>query len=126
MIEPTVGRVDGQEEVATLHGANIPLAAYLHEIGSLVPPVEEDPPLVVWRDVFSHWRSVRGNRSPWAAGSNARIYDAYWRFDDPMPGIFNLLGQSMGWLRKKVSRVPPMHRIAKSSQRAVHSGQRKP
>ncbi len=33
MIEPTVGRIDGQEEVATLHGANIPLAAYLYETG---------------------------------------------------------------------------------------------
>ena len=27
MIEPTVGRIDAQEEVATLHDANIPLAA---------------------------------------------------------------------------------------------------
>ena len=33
MIEPTVGRLDWQEEVATLNGVNIPLAAYRHETG---------------------------------------------------------------------------------------------
>ena len=33
MIEPTVGRADLQEEVATLHGINIPLATYCHEAG---------------------------------------------------------------------------------------------
>ena len=38
MIEPTVGRVDWQEEVATLNGVNIPLAAYLHEIGAEAAP----------------------------------------------------------------------------------------
>jgi hypothetical protein len=40
MIEPTVGRVDGQEEVATLHGLNIPLAAYLHALEARVAALE--------------------------------------------------------------------------------------
>src|SRR5262249_12115481 len=31
MIEPTVGRTDFQEEVATLNGVNIPVAAYRYE-----------------------------------------------------------------------------------------------
>jgi len=52
MIEPTVGRIDGQEEVATLHGANIPLAAYLHEIGLPGLHVGEDSARVIWRNFF--------------------------------------------------------------------------
>jgi D-aspartate ligase len=69
MIEPTVGRIDGQEEVATLHGANIPLAAYLHEIGSQPGlRIGEGYAPVIWRD-FLHFACqcvaiARGSRSP--------------------------------------------------------------
>ena len=38
MIEPTVGRTDYQEEIASLNGVNIPLAAYLGELGVRLPP----------------------------------------------------------------------------------------
>jgi hypothetical protein len=68
MIEPTVGRIDGQEEVATLHGANIPLAAYLHEIGSQSRLHVGDSSPVIWRDFFcTTYQSAaiaRGSRSP--------------------------------------------------------------
>jgi D-aspartate ligase len=99
MIEPTVGRIDGQEEVATLHNANIPLAAYLHEIGSPGLRVAEDPPPVIWRDFFSHRRSVRRNHSlPPKPGT--RVYDAYWRREDPIPSLFHLVGESGKFLRR--------------------------
>ena len=38
MVEPTVGRTDFQEEVATVNGVNIPLAAYRHEVGGGARP----------------------------------------------------------------------------------------
>ena len=104
MIEPTVGRIDGQEEVATLHDANIPLAAYLHEIGSSGPRVGEDPPPVIWRDFFSHCMSVRSNRSR-PAKPNTKVYDAYWRRDDPIPSLFHLLDGSAKFLRKALHRA---------------------
>jgi predicted ATP-grasp superfamily ATP-dependent carboligase len=104
MIEPTVGRTDGQEEVATLHGANIPLAAYLHEIGSPGPRAAEDPAPVVWQDFFSHRRSVRGNRSR-SAKPDTRVYDAYWRRDDPIPSLFHFLDGSLRSLRRTLHRV---------------------
>jgi predicted ATP-grasp superfamily ATP-dependent carboligase len=104
MIEPTVGRIDAQEEVATLNGANIPLAAYLHEIGSLGLTAEADPPPVIWRDFFSHCMSVRGDR--WRpAKPDTRVYDAYWRRDDPMPSLFHFLCGTLKALRRTLRRV---------------------
>jgi len=104
MIEPTVGRADGQEEVATIHGVNIPLAAYYYEIGTEVPLAKHDFSPVIWRDFFSHWRSVHRNRSQQDAKPNRRAYDAYWRLDDPMPVFFHVLGGSMRSLRKSLDR----------------------
>jgi len=46
MIEPTVGRTDWQEEVASLNGVNIPLAAYRYELG--LPPSPTQKPAVPW------------------------------------------------------------------------------
>jgi D-aspartate ligase len=100
MIEPTVGRVDAQEEVATMHGVNIPFAAYLYEIGLEVPAIEQDPVPVIWRDFWADWRSPRGRRSQAPVTPKRRIYDAYWRLDDPLPALFHLLGGSMRSLRK--------------------------
>ena len=49
MIEPTVGRADLQEEIATLHGTNIPLAAYCHEAGLQMPVSVETPVKPIWQ-----------------------------------------------------------------------------
>jgi hypothetical protein len=92
MIEPTLGRVDAQEEVATIHGVNVPLAAYFYEIGAEVQHPGEDLSPVIWRDFFSHWRSVHLNRSQRAVKPKPRVYDAYWRPDDPIPAFFHVLG----------------------------------
>jgi predicted ATP-grasp superfamily ATP-dependent carboligase len=76
IIEPTVGRTDWQEEIATLNGLNLPLIAYCYELGLPVPP---QPPAgaAAWRESLLHlWR-----------GSGLRAYDGYWRFDDPLPAL---------------------------------------
>ncbi|WER50226.1 carboxylate--amine ligase [Cupriavidus sp. WKF15] len=81
MIEPTVGRIDWQEEIATLCGVNIPLAAYRHELGlPELPAVAASPPAV--------WRATFIRRAP--AGLvplDARTFDGYFRWDDPLPAI---------------------------------------
>jgi hypothetical protein len=105
MIEPTVGRVDAQEEVATIHGTNIPLAAYRHEIGLPVPRVEQDSVPVIWRDFWAHWRSTRGSHSERATKGTTTVCDAYWRRGDPMPALFRLLGGSASSLRKTMRRA---------------------
>jgi D-aspartate ligase len=120
IIEPTVGRINGQEEVATLHGANIPLAAYLYEAGLPVPHAEEDFPPVIWRDPFRHWRSVRRNPSGPATPVNIRVYDAYWRLDDPVPMVFHLLQEAFGAVQRGVRRIPALHRLARSLKNTVY------
>ena len=82
MVEPTVGRTDFQEEVATLNGVNIPLAAYRGERG-LPPPAPRSRRACGWRDPF-------GDANARAAGapdepSRFPLRDAYWRLADPLP-----------------------------------------
>jgi predicted ATP-grasp superfamily ATP-dependent carboligase len=116
MIEPTVGRVDGQEEVATLHGANIPLAAYMHEIGLSSPILtEKEHTPVIWRDFFSHRKSTaaRGSHSG-SMKPGTKICDAYWRSDDPIPWLFHLLDFSEQSLRRSWRQV--RKKLRKSGQ----------
>ena len=79
IIEPTVGRTDWQEELATLCGVNLPLRAYLTELGQPLEPAPEAFPAVAWR------QSV-GYRARLAAGM--RTVDGYFRWSDPLPGLY--------------------------------------
>ena len=66
MVEPTVARTDFQEEVATLNGTNIPLAAYLHETGGKPYQSHPTPVPILWREpVTDKWaRRQQSGRSP--------------------------------------------------------------
>jgi D-aspartate ligase len=118
MVEPTVGRIDGQEEVATLHGVNIPLAAYLYETGQPVPAPREDLPAVIWKAPVLHWGSHR-TRTGLTVGPNIRVYDAYWRANDPFPILSHLLHEALYALQRRVRRVPFLHRLARALKRTV-------
>ena len=105
MVEPTVGRVDWQEEVATLHGVNIPLEVYRYEAGlARTPSIQQDTP-VIWRDGWAHWRSRFDDHSARDAIPPAKVYDAYWRVDDPIPGLVRGLGGSMKLVRGVLERA---------------------
>ena len=97
MVEPTIGRTDWQEEVASLHGVNIPLAAYCYELGLPLPAVEKARDSVIWLDPPSYWRSMlvsNSFRDERPAG--ARVKSACWRPDDPIPLAFFWLE----WIQK--------------------------
>ena len=107
MVEPTVGRSDYQEEVATLNGVNIPLVAYAHLTG-LEPArmARRDEALalatlpVIWRDPVADARSA-------GSGGEARmplgkLVDAYYRLADPGPALARLAAP----LRRRAG-VPP-------------------
>lgn len=81
IIEPTVGRTDWQEEIATLNDVNLPLAAYRYELG--LPPLAEGKinHSVVWKE--SYFRRRDANLPP-----SVRVVDGYWRANDPIPAIF--------------------------------------
>lgn len=100
MVEPTAGRVDAQEEVATIHGVNIPLMVYLYE--AELPPAARPMTLtpIVWRDTWAHIRSTRHNPTLRVNIQGCKVFDAYWRINDPLPALVHSLGGSVRSLRK--------------------------
>ncbi|MCW5752694.1 MAG: FAD-dependent oxidoreductase [Alphaproteobacteria bacterium] len=91
MVEPTVGRTDYQEEVATLNGDNIVLAAYEAECD--LPARPRAPtgraPGRIWRDPFGDARSaeLQPDHVAPAEAKKCEVVDAYWRWNDPGPWI---------------------------------------
>jgi len=82
IIEPTVGRTDWQEEIATLCGANIPLMTYWAEVGQQMQETARAIEDVVWRSSIEH-RVPPGLLAP-----RSRMLDGYFRLADPLPGIY--------------------------------------
>jgi predicted ATP-grasp superfamily ATP-dependent carboligase len=108
LVEPTVGRTDFQEEVATLNGVNIPLAAYRGELGLSPPPLLAMP--------RCGWRDPEGDAKARAAGMvRARavvpLRDAYWRASDPMPFV----RLHAGALGRRLARWLPFERQARAA-----------
>lgn len=88
MIEPTVARTDFQEEVATLNGVNIPLAAYCYEVGLPLPPVQRSLRGRAWREpLIDRWSAER--QPGWTPRGMAEVavVDAYFRWSDPQPWV---------------------------------------
>jgi predicted ATP-grasp superfamily ATP-dependent carboligase len=84
IVEPTVGRTDWQEEIATLCGTNIPLISYWTELGSSfedkLPPL---PGQLAWRSSIAHRLPVGMLKK------RTRVVDGYFRISDPLPGIYH-------------------------------------
>lgn len=100
IIEPTVGRSDWQEEVATLAGVNIPLIAYMHEAGSRQIARCDKPRAVAWRSSVVH-RLPQNVLPP-----DARVYDGYWRLSDPLPGVaYYLVDSPKRRIRRLLARL---------------------
>lgn len=106
LVEPTVGRTDYQEEVATLNGVNLPLAAYCSELGLERPFARVPARPLVWREsATDRWsasmqQQVCG-RGPLDSGDRV---DGWWRWYDPEP-----------WLTKS------RHRLLKAIRRRLPS-----
>lgn len=101
MVEPTVARTDFQEEVATLNGCNLPLAAYCHELGLPVPAaVPADPPRA-WREAqVDRWSREEGDGKVDQASQSHKMMDAYWRWNDPTPWLDAMLSRVVQRLRR--------------------------
>lgn len=91
MVEPTVGRTDYQEEVATIHGKNIPAQAYCYELGIDFPKDKLAVQRYLWREpVTDKWsKELQPNLSN---PEGVVIMDAYWRLCDPMPWFYMIFG----------------------------------
>ena len=83
IIEPTVGRTNWQEEIATLSGTNLPFAGYCYEC-DLHPPIQTPTQRpVVWQASYIERMKVGFPAIP----PESILVDGYWRRDDPMPAI---------------------------------------
>jgi D-aspartate ligase len=104
MIEPTVGRTDFQEEIATLNGVNIPYSAYCSLLGRAVPaPCPSSPPAAWSLSQIDRWSSELQPEGARGFPAAVRRYDALWRMDDPLPWCYtraaNLKSRLLGWKR---------------------------
>lgn len=82
VIEPTVGRTDWQEEIATLSGVNIPLVGYCREYDLPVPATVPDQ-RTVWQASFVE--RIKAATAP--LPTDTIVVDGYWRRDDPLPAL---------------------------------------
>ena len=101
MIEPTVGRTDYQEEIATLNGVNIPLAAYRDLSGAVAGRHCASAPARAAGAIHSAiiMPCATGAADPAAdADAGPAIADAYFRLNDPMP----FLDTKLAALRKRL------------------------
>ena len=107
IVEPTVGRTDWQEEIATQCGVNLPLHAYLAECG--LPPVASTAV-----DVPQAWSASLFYRRPAETlPAGARVRDGYLRLSDPLPGLHHYLVEEFA--RRSMRRIARMWHGAAAS-----------
>ena len=91
MIEPTVGRTDFQEEVATLNGVNIPAVAHRYESGESLDRVPRPVRPTAWVvSQLERWAREMQPEDGANIPQDVRHYDAIRRMDDPAPWLFML------------------------------------
>lgn len=98
VVEPTVGRTDYQQEVATINGNNLPYAAYCHECGVPLPEVQPSEP-IIWREPTTD-RWSEQTQGPHPAFAQYRVCDAYFHRDDPRPWVAMQWGRVVQRWRK--------------------------
>jgi D-aspartate ligase len=105
IIEPTVGRTDWQEEIATLSGTNIPAIGYCQECDLPMPPGKRIPSVVWQGSYIDRIRVGLGVVPP-----KTTVVDGYWRCDDPMPALLHYPYEGImlirGALKRLVDRLP--------------------
>lgn len=117
MVEPTIGRTDYQEEVATLNGVNLPFAAYCAELGLpfRATPLASWP--TAWRvrseDIQS--AAAQQQRSEDGFEGTGRVADALWRASDPSPWLVQNLQRVQRKLRNRAwKKSMPGSEVARS------------
>lgn len=98
VVEPTVGRTDFQQEVATINGNNLPYAAYCHECGLPTPAARPTAPMI-WREpTADRWSAEQQGTHP--AFAQHRVVDGYFRANDLRPWLAMQWGRVVQRWRK--------------------------
>jgi predicted ATP-grasp superfamily ATP-dependent carboligase len=128
IIEPTVGRTDWQSEVATLNGVNLPLLAMMEALdrpAGALAACAGGGASADGIDEATGWRSSAGFRRPAGlAPPGLALRDGYFRFGDPLPGLYYYVIESFarrlrrrlvrmfGHARAPAREIPPVERSA--------------
>jgi predicted ATP-grasp superfamily ATP-dependent carboligase len=109
MVEPTIGRTDYQEEVATLNGVNLPYVAWCSELGLPLPALAATKRPIVWRvrseDVQS--AAAQGQRIAQGYPPGVQVADAVCRWRDPMPCLVQGVWHVRRALLSRTSKLMP-------------------
>jgi len=114
MVEPTIGRTDYQEEVATLNGVNLPYAAYCSELDRPFQAAAVTKRPVVWRVRSEDVQSAvaQGQRLRQGYPQRACVTDALWRWSDPLPCLVRSIRRARHALHTRTSRMTAEARAA--------------
>ncbi len=112
IVEPTVGRSDWQEEIATQCGVNLPLQAWLAECDLPPRPLRPVAAPQAWS------ASLFYPRPPLPEG--VRILDGWLRWSDPLPGLHHYVVDEfwrrsmrrLGKLLNRASAAPAVEAVA--------------
>lgn len=104
MVEPTIGRTDYQEEIATLNGVNLPFVAYCGEMGLLCPPIHPVGRNLAWRVRSADLQSAVAQQQEMNSGFGgaADVIDALWRPTDPLPWLVDTQRRARHALRRRI------------------------
>ena len=107
MVEPTVGRTDYQEEVATLNGVNLPYAAWCSELDLPFSQAVMKGRPVVWRVRSEDMQSAAAQSQPFKQGypHGSHVVDALWRWRDPMPCLVQSWRRARSALHSRTSKL---------------------
>lgn len=108
MVEPTIGRTDYQEEVATLNGVNLPHAAWCSETDTPFPAPVPVARSRVWRVRSEDQQSAAAQKQSMRQGlDGSGVVDALWRWSDPLPGLIQNGRRVQRALRSRVAKIMP-------------------
>lgn len=103
MVEPTVGRTDFQEEVATVNGVNLPFFAYCHELELPAPRLKPINKPRIWRDSqIDRWSMEESDVNDVNIFQKHKVVDAYWRWHDPRPWFDNFSDRLVNAFRQRL------------------------
>lgn len=106
MIEPTIGRTDHQEEIATLNGVNLPWVACCHALGLEPSTPRQVVPVRIWKDEQADINAAAVTSSIAFPGPrDARVVDALWRFEDPVPWFLDRRDRGLLKFRRIAGRL---------------------
>lgn len=107
MVEPTIGRTDYQEEVATLNGVNMVHAAWCSELGLPCPAPMPPAHPCAWRVRSEDMQSAarQGQRPAQGYSRGERVADALYRWHDPQPFLMQSLQRACRALDTRMSKL---------------------